>query len=91
MTMHLPIQCICSKMQMQLLGKGQRPTRELFKHDVSKCGIIIIFLKIFYILRAPGWLRQTVGHLTLDFGSGHDLRAVGLSPILGSMLDVEPA
>ena len=27
--------------------------------------------------------------LSLDFSSGHDLRVVGLSPILGSVLSVE--
>ena len=28
---------------------------------------------------------------TLDFGSGHDPKVVGLSPAWGSMLGVEPA
>ena len=30
------------------------------------------------------WLDQLVKHLTVDFGSGHDLRGVGLSPALGT-------
>ena len=37
------------------------------------------------------WLAQSVKHPTLDFGSGHDLRVMGLSPKLGSMLGKEPA
>ena len=35
-------------------------------------------------------MAQSVKHLTLDFGSGHDLRVVKLSPELGSALSVEP-
>ena len=31
---------------------------------------------------APEWLS----HLTLDFSSGHDLRVLGSSPMLGSVL-----
>jgi len=34
---------------------------------------------------------QLVKHLTLDFGSGHDLRVVRSSPALGSVLAVGPA
>ena len=37
------------------------------------------------------WAAQSVEHLTLDFGSGHDLRVVRLSPVLGSALGMEPA
>ena len=37
------------------------------------------------------WVAQLVGHLTLDFDSGHDPRVVGLSPTPGSMPSVEPA
>lgn len=32
-----------------------------------------------------------VEHLTLDFGSGHDLTVLGWSPVVGSALSVEPA
>ena len=32
------------------------------------------------------WVAQSVKHLTLDFGSGHDLRVVRFSPELGSRL-----
>ena len=28
------------------------------------------------------WVAQAVGHLALDFSSGHDLRVMGLSPVL---------
>ena len=37
------------------------------------------------------WVAQSVEHLTLDFGSGHDLRVVRSSPLSGSMLGVESA
>ena len=36
-------------------------------------------------------MTQLVKHLTPNFGSGHDLRVVRLSPTLGSVLDAEPA
>ena len=34
---------------------------------------------------------QSVKHLALDFGSGPDLRVMGSSPALGSMLSIESA
>ena len=37
------------------------------------------------------WVAQSVKHLTLDFGSGHDLRAMRLSHMADSWLGVEPA
>ena len=36
-------------------------------------------------------MAQWVKHPTLDFGSGHDLGVVRLSPASGSVLGVEPA
>ena len=36
-------------------------------------------------------MARTVKHLTLGFGSGHDLRVVGSSHTLGSALSVESA
>ena len=36
------------------------------------------------------WVVQSFKHLTLDFSSGHDLKAVGSSPMLGSVPNVEP-
>ena len=36
-------------------------------------------------------MAQSVKHLTFDFGSGHDLTAMGLSPMTGSMLGMELA
>ena len=35
-------------------------------------------------------MAQLVECLTFDFGSGHDPRVVGLSPVSGSVLSVEP-
>ena len=38
------------------------------------------------------WVAQLdKHHLTLDFGSGHNPRVVGLSPVLGSELSMDPA
>ena len=37
------------------------------------------------------WVVQSVEHLTLDLGSGHDPRVMESSPELGSVLNVEPA
>ena len=36
-------------------------------------------------------MAQLVGHLTLDFGSGYDLRVSSLSLTSGSNLGMEPA
>ena len=36
-------------------------------------------------------MAQSVKCPTLDFGSGHDLMVLRLSPALGSALSVEPA
>ena len=38
----------------------------------------------------PGWLSRLTIPPTLDFGSGHDLRVLGLSPSLDSMLSLDP-
>ena len=35
------------------------------------------------------WVAQSVKHLTLDFGSGHDLRILGSSGESGSPLSME--
>ena len=37
------------------------------------------------------WVAQSVEHLTLDFGSGHDPEVVGSSPASGPSLSMEPA
>ena len=36
------------------------------------------------------WVAPLVECVTLDFGSGHDPRVVGSSPMSNSMLNVEP-
>ena len=36
------------------------------------------------------WVAQSVNHLTLDFGSGHDLRVMRLSPAVVFVLGMEP-
>ena len=35
------------------------------------------------------WMAQLVEHLTLGFGSGHDLRVMELNPTWGSVLSGE--
>ena len=49
----------------------------------EKClqnGLNIHFLKILQCLEAPGWLSWL--SIQLEFGSGHDPRAVGSSPAI---------
>ena len=41
--------------------------------------------------RRGTWVAQLVKHLTLEYGSGHDPRVVGLSPASGNTLGMEPA
>ena len=36
-------------------------------------------------------MTQSVEHVTLDFGSDHDIMVMELSPALGSALGMEPA
>lgn len=36
-----------------------------------------------------GSLCGSVEHLTLDFSAGHDLKVVGLSPMSGSVLNMD--
>ena len=51
---------------------------------------IILFSNDFLLLRCA-WVAQSGKCLTLDFGSGHDLRVMRLSPALDSVLGVELA
>ena len=46
---------------------------------------------VFKTLVQGSLVAQSAKHLTLNFGSGHDLRIVRLRPMLGSMLGVELA
>ena len=43
-----------------------------------------------YISRGA-WIVLLVKHLTLGFGSGHDLRVIRLNPTSGSAQGVKPA
>ena len=43
-----------------------------------------------YTIRGT-WVAQSVAYLTPDLGSGHDPRVVRSSPMMGSVLSVEPA
>ena len=43
------------------------------------------------LLKKPTWEAQLVRRLALDLGSGHGLRVLGSSPMLGSALSGELA
>ena len=52
--------------------------------------LVLIHTKCFRVTKseepgAPGW------HPTLDFGSDHNPRVIGSSPVSGSVLSMEPA
>lgn len=44
-----------------------------------------------YTKNRGAWVAQMVKYSTLDFGSGHELRVVRLSPESGYALSMEPA
>ena len=67
-------------------GEGKIPNGRIAT-SYAKC--IFNFLR--NCLPGGAWVGQLVKCLTLDFGSGHDLRVVRSSPQLGSTLNVEPA
>ena len=68
------------------LAPNSRHTARNFK---SASGLLTFTA---YNLRTRGaWVAQLVERPTSDFGSGHDPRVVGLSPVSGSALSVEPA
>ena len=53
-------------------------------------GLSFVFFKILEVTRGA-WVAQWVGCLTLDFGSGYDLKVMRSSPTLGSTPSVEPS
>ena len=59
----------------------------------SQAPLTSVFKWFFWLLwlksASSAWVAPLVKCPTLDFGSGHDLRVVRLSPMLGSMLSVE--
>ena len=62
---------------------------ELRSHHVELRDFVqLLPLKILY--NQGAWVAQLVKHLTLDLSLGLALRAVSSSPILGSMLGLEP-
>ena len=48
-------------------------------------------LKLRYITNRGAWVAHSAECPSLDFGSGHDPRVMGLSPMLGSVLSMKPA
>ena len=53
--------------------------------------IVEFIMEIIKLCVDMGYLDDSVGHLTLSFGSGHDLKVLKLSPTLGSVLSRESA
>ena len=50
------------------------------------------YLLLEYSKAGGTWVAQSVKHLTLDFGSGHDLMVYDIKPHIGLCADsVEPA
>ena len=58
---------------------------------LSSQGSMLVFFFFFLIKFKGTWVAQLVEHLTLGFGSGHDLRVMRLSPTVDSMLSGESA
>ena len=59
-------------------------------HVGKKAWPLTFLLAVFRAGNSWGtWGAQSVEHPTLDFGSGHDPRVVGLSPASGSALSVD--
>ena len=58
---------------------------------VEDIGLSMNFLSTTILLKNMGHLGGSLEHQTLDLGSGHDPRVMGLSLILGSTLSMEPA
>ena len=62
----------------------------LFKRDLTKSqDDILVSLLIKSSNKWDPWVAQSVECLTPDFGSGHDLGVMGLSPMLGSVFSME--
>ena len=57
--------------------------------DKSFCDYHTVKNTYINVHRRDAWVAQTLKCLTLDFSSGHDLRGVGSSPLLGSVLSKE--
>ena len=73
--------------------KKQRPSiyRILFlrsKREVGYFGnrVWAILMWHWKSYKRRAWVVQTIRHLTLDFGSGHDLRVMRSSPVSSSVL-----
>ena len=62
--------------------------RPVVRSEVLELPVVILVVFLEEIL---GQLGDSVKHLTLDFSSGHNLRVLGSSPELDSVLCVESA
>lgn len=77
--------------------KNLKFAKDVGFHEVNDSGIaknVFFDLEQFSlkndVKRGP-WGGQLVKHLILDFGSGHDCRVMGSSPVSSSAQGVEPA
>ena len=51
--------------------------------------LLLIYISSKINLYGGAWVAQSLKHPALDFGSGHHLRVMGLSPVSGSVLSRE--
>ena len=50
--------------------------------DIKGCVCMILYLQnVYEEIHRGVWVAQSVKHLTLDFGAGHDLRVLSSSPV----------
>ena len=69
---------------------GKLPTNEVICVDT----IVLVFVLVAVCFRINldwgAWVAQSVEYLTLDLGSGLDIRVVSLGLTLGSVLGIKP-
>lgn len=53
--------------------------------------MFFFYLKVKIKLGGDTWVAQSVRHLTVDFGSGHDSQGLGIEPTSGSRLSEKSA
>ena len=75
---------------MLLWGQAKHHGQMVLREPVSDLLFTTIqFTKI--LLPQDAWVARSGKHLTLDFGSGHDLRVLGSDPESSSVLSRESA
>ena len=64
---------------------------QTFREGMKEGGRLKTNVLMTPISRSIQGAAQSIGHPTLGFSSGHDLRVVGSGPVSGSVLSVESA